>query len=217
MPLYLDIHNKVDGLTSDAVADAHQKDLQVQKKYGVNYLRYWYDEGTGKVFCLCQAPSKEAAAAVHREAHGLVADEIIEVKEGSERPPRPCRTFRHTATADPRALRGGHGALRAVPARQSFRRQVLQCLRRATRVCLSCMRPRERCGEPVLQRMRSPADRWVGSRCGLTVRVPRDVHSPAPRGKNPDLPACPRRRAQTGDGAIRRHQGVDGLAGRPRP
>ncbi len=83
MPLYLDIHNKVDGLTADAVADAHQKDLQVQKKYGVNYLRYWYDEGTGKVFCLCQAPSKEAAAAVHREAHGLVADEIIEVKEGS--------------------------------------------------------------------------------------------------------------------------------------
>ncbi len=83
MPLYLDIHNKVDGLTTDAVADAHQKDLQVQKKYGVNYLRYWYDEGTGKVFCLCQAPSKEAAAAVHREAHGLVADEIIEVKEGS--------------------------------------------------------------------------------------------------------------------------------------
>jgi len=83
MPLYLDIHNKIDGLTSDAVADAHQKDLQVQKKYGVNYLRYWYDEGTGKVFCLCQAPSKEAAAAVHREAHGLVADEIIEVKEGS--------------------------------------------------------------------------------------------------------------------------------------
>jgi hypothetical protein len=55
----------------------------VQGKYGVNYIRYWYDEGTGKVFCLCQAPSKEAAAAVHREAHGAVADEIIEVKEGS--------------------------------------------------------------------------------------------------------------------------------------
>ncbi len=83
MPLYLDIHRKVDGLTSDAVADAHRKDLEVQQKYGVNYLRYWYDEGTGKVFCLVQAPSKEAAAAVHREAHGLVADEIVEVKEGS--------------------------------------------------------------------------------------------------------------------------------------
>ena len=83
MPLYLDVHNKIDGLTGDAVKGAHQKDLQVQHKHGVNYIRYWYDEGTGKVFCLVEAPSKEAAAAVHREAHGLVADEIIEVKEGT--------------------------------------------------------------------------------------------------------------------------------------
>jgi hypothetical protein len=83
MPLYLDVHNKIDGLTADGAAEAHRKDLEVQRKYGVNYLRYWFDEGTGKVFCLCEAPSKEAAEAVHREAHGLVADEIIEVKEGS--------------------------------------------------------------------------------------------------------------------------------------
>jgi hypothetical protein len=83
MPLYLDVHHKIEALTGDAVSDAHQKDLQVQTRYGVNYLRYWYDEGTGKVFCLVEAPSKEAAAAVHREAHGLVADEIIEVKEGA--------------------------------------------------------------------------------------------------------------------------------------
>lgn len=83
MPLYLDVHNKIDGLTGDAVKDAHKKDLQCQHKHGVNYIRYWYDEGTGKVFCLVEAPSKEAAAAVHREAHGLLADEIIEVKEGA--------------------------------------------------------------------------------------------------------------------------------------
>jgi hypothetical protein len=83
MPLYLDVHNKIDGLTGDAVKGAHQKDLEVQHKHNVNYIRYWYDEGTGKVFCLVEAPSKEAAEAVHREAHGLVADEIIEVKEGS--------------------------------------------------------------------------------------------------------------------------------------
>ena len=83
MPLYLDVHNKIDGLTGDAVQGAHEKDLQVQHKHNVNYIRYWYDEGTGKVFCLVEAPSKEAAEAVHREAHGLVADEIIEVKEGS--------------------------------------------------------------------------------------------------------------------------------------
>jgi hypothetical protein len=83
MPLYLDVHHKIEGLNADLIAQAHREDLEVQKKYGVSYLRYWYDEGTGKVFCLVEAPSREAAAAVHREAHGNVADEIIEVKEGS--------------------------------------------------------------------------------------------------------------------------------------
>ncbi|MBI2152615.1 MAG: DUF4242 domain-containing protein [Candidatus Rokubacteria bacterium] len=83
MGLYLDVHNKIEGLTKEGVADAHEQDLRVQRKYGVNYLKYWFDVGTGKVFCLVEAPSKEAAAAVHREAHGLVADEIIEVAEGS--------------------------------------------------------------------------------------------------------------------------------------
>jgi hypothetical protein len=83
MPLYLDVHQKIDGLNAEALGSAHRRDLEIQHKYGVNYLRYWYDEGTGKVFCLVEAPSKEAAAAVHREAHGLMADEIIEVKEGS--------------------------------------------------------------------------------------------------------------------------------------
>ena len=66
MPLYLDVHNKIDGLTGEAVKGAHEKDLQVQQKHNVNYIRYWYDEGTGKVFCLVEAPSKEAAEAVHR-------------------------------------------------------------------------------------------------------------------------------------------------------
>jgi hypothetical protein len=83
MPLYMDIHEHVEGLTAEAVKGAHAKDLEVQAKYGVKYLKYWYDEATGKVFCLCEAPNKEAAAAVHREAHGLVADQIIEVKEGA--------------------------------------------------------------------------------------------------------------------------------------
>ena len=83
MALYLDVHNKIDGLTTNGAAEAHRKDLEVQQKHGVKYLRYWFDEGTGKVFCLVEAPSKEAAEAVHRESHGLIADEIIEVKEGS--------------------------------------------------------------------------------------------------------------------------------------
>ncbi len=83
MALYMDIHRYVEGLTPEAVAEAHRKDLKVQEKHGVKYLQYWYNEGEGTVFCLCEAPNKEAANAVHREAHGLVADEIIEVREGS--------------------------------------------------------------------------------------------------------------------------------------
>jgi hypothetical protein len=78
----MDIHDHVEGLTAEAVAGAHAKDVEVQRKHGVKYLKYWFDEGTGKVFCLVDAPSKEAANAVHREAHGLVTDQLIEVKEG---------------------------------------------------------------------------------------------------------------------------------------
>ena len=82
MPLFVDVHNHIEGLTADAVAQAHEADLKTQEKHDVKYLRYWYDEATSKVFCLIEAPNKEAAIAVHREAHGLVADELTEVKEG---------------------------------------------------------------------------------------------------------------------------------------
>ena len=81
MPLYMDIHRKVEGVTADAVADAHAKDLQTQEKYGVEYKKYWLDENSGTIFCLVEAPNKETAEKVHREAHGLVADEIHEVSE----------------------------------------------------------------------------------------------------------------------------------------
>ena len=82
MPLFMDIHKGVDGLTADAVIEAHRKDLETQGKYGVKYLKYWYNEDEGAVFCLFEAPSREAGETVHSEAHGLVADEIIEVQEG---------------------------------------------------------------------------------------------------------------------------------------
>jgi hypothetical protein len=83
MPLFMDIHQHIDGLTAEAVSNAHAADLKTQQKYGVKYLKYWFDEGSGKVFCLVEAPNKEAAIAVHREAHGLVADDVIEVTEGA--------------------------------------------------------------------------------------------------------------------------------------
>ena len=83
MPLFMDIHNHIPGLTKDAVAGAHAKDLETQEQYGVKYLNYWYNAQTGQVFCLGEAPNKEAAIRVHRESHGLIADEIFEVSEGA--------------------------------------------------------------------------------------------------------------------------------------
>ena len=67
-------------MTAEAVANAHASDLEVQKKYGVNYLKYWVNESCGKAFCLVDAPNAEAANHVHREAHGMVAEKIIEVQ-----------------------------------------------------------------------------------------------------------------------------------------
>jgi hypothetical protein len=82
VPLYLDVHNIEGGVAASDVAEAHAKDLEEQGKHGVDYKSYWVDEEAGKIFCLVEAPNPEAAHRVHREAHGLVADEIYEVKEG---------------------------------------------------------------------------------------------------------------------------------------
>ncbi|HEU0311143.1 MAG TPA: nickel-binding protein [Sphingomicrobium sp.] len=78
MPLYMDIH-VVPGATPEALQEAHNADLAVQHKHCVHCLKYWFNADAGKVFCLFDAPSPEAAAAVHREAHGLMAEKIIEV------------------------------------------------------------------------------------------------------------------------------------------
>jgi hypothetical protein len=83
MPRSLETHHHVEGLTGEAVARAHAKVLEVQKKYGLRYLRSWYDEGTARALCLCEAPDKAAVEAVHREAHGLLVDEITEIQEGA--------------------------------------------------------------------------------------------------------------------------------------
>lgn len=81
--LFMDVHeNLPEGATADDVAGAHAADLEIQQRYAVSYLKYWVDETNGKAFCLVEAPDAEAAASVHREAHGLVADAIFPVVEG---------------------------------------------------------------------------------------------------------------------------------------
>ena len=83
MPLFMDVHQIDGGVAMEDVARAHLADLQTQAAYDVRYLRYWVGEPGGRVFCLVEAPSAEAAASAHREAHALVADHICQVQEGS--------------------------------------------------------------------------------------------------------------------------------------
>ena len=78
MPVYIDIH-KVPGATANDLAQAHAADMQVQDGLGVCCVKYWFNEGSGKVFCLIDAPSAEAANEVHARSHGLLAEKIIEV------------------------------------------------------------------------------------------------------------------------------------------
>jgi len=81
--LFLDVHHLPPGdVTAEGVAAAHQKDLAIQTEHGVSYDRYWVSEDSGTIYCLVRAPSATAAEEVHREAHGLVADEVHEVLPG---------------------------------------------------------------------------------------------------------------------------------------
>lgn len=83
MPLFMDVHRKAPaGAKAQDVADAHMADVRTQDRYGVKYINYWFDEKEGKIFCLVDAPSADAANRVHKEAHGLVADEIYPVVQG---------------------------------------------------------------------------------------------------------------------------------------
>jgi hypothetical protein len=81
MALFMDVHSIEGGVSQTDVAEAHASDLATQSRYGVSYLRYWVDEDAGKIFCLVDAGSAGDATRVHREAHGLVADEIYSVSE----------------------------------------------------------------------------------------------------------------------------------------
>ena len=83
MPLYMDVHTIEGGVSAADVEKAHLADLAEQGKHDVRYLRYWVDEQHGKVFCLVEAPSADAASTVHKEAHGLVADDVFPVQEGA--------------------------------------------------------------------------------------------------------------------------------------
>ena len=80
---FLDVHYFGAGnVTAKDVAGAHQKDLAVEKKYGVNFINYWVDEKNGMVMCLSQAKDSNAVIQTHKEAHGLLPAYVLKVKEG---------------------------------------------------------------------------------------------------------------------------------------
>jgi hypothetical protein len=82
-PYFLDVHELGAGnVTARAVAEAHKKDLAVEKKYGVHFINYWVDEKAGKVFCLSQAADSSLVISTHKEAHGLLPAYILSVRQG---------------------------------------------------------------------------------------------------------------------------------------
>lgn len=76
--MYLDRHD-AQGVTAEAIAEAHRMDVAVEAQYGVHYHTYWFDPARGSVFCLAEGPSREAIEAVHREAHGQLASVVVEI------------------------------------------------------------------------------------------------------------------------------------------
>ena len=83
MPRFMDVHLVGGiGLTPEQIEELHQRDLAVQHKHGVRFVKYWYDPLTGRTFCLSEASNRDAVLATHQEAHGVTADEIFEVFEG---------------------------------------------------------------------------------------------------------------------------------------
>ncbi len=78
MPIFMDRHDIRD-VTAEDIAAGHVQDLKIQSKYGVKFLTYWFDHQRGTAFCLADAPNRETVHQVHKDAHGLIPNEIIEV------------------------------------------------------------------------------------------------------------------------------------------
>ena len=78
MPIYMDVHI-VPGVKAKNVAEAHYQDLLHQEEYGCKCMTYWIDEGRESIFCLIEAPDKDAVKEMHHKAHGLIPNKIIEV------------------------------------------------------------------------------------------------------------------------------------------
>lgn len=80
MPIFMDVHPDLGDVTESDIKAAHQRDLEIQDDYGVQFLTYWFNSPDGHAFCLVEAPSKDTAVQVHKASHGLVPHNVIEVE-----------------------------------------------------------------------------------------------------------------------------------------
>lgn len=80
MPYFMDRH-ELKGATAEQLAAAHLRDLNVQGKYDVQFVNYWFDPERQHAFCLALAPTGEAVTAAHREAHGMIGTQVIRVDD----------------------------------------------------------------------------------------------------------------------------------------
>jgi len=125
MPIYLDRHD-VEGVTEKAVAQAHLKDMEHQEKHHANFLTYWCDPRRGSIFCLVDAPDKESLIMVHKNAHGLLPGEIIEVTLSD------IQAFMGRTT-DPKPVKSKSGE-ESIPRESGFRSILFSDLKGSTKM-----------------------------------------------------------------------------------
>ena len=75
---FMDVHSNMQGVDQHTLHSAHQADLEIQGDEDVRFLHAWADPKSGKVFCLSEAPSRDAVLRIHQRA-GHPTDEIYEV------------------------------------------------------------------------------------------------------------------------------------------
>lgn len=79
MPIFMDIHGDLGDVTEQDIQAAHQRDLEVQDDFGVKFLTYWFNSPGEEAFCLVEAPDEAALIAAHKQAHGLIPHNLVQV------------------------------------------------------------------------------------------------------------------------------------------
>lgn len=79
----MDLHEDMVGVSADDLERTHMTEVDAQDRYGVKFLRYWFNEPSGTLFCLIEAPDADACHAVHRDVSKCTPSKIIPVEPGT--------------------------------------------------------------------------------------------------------------------------------------